>query len=92
MAPTAHSARTQVPHAPPPSAPTYAPPPASSYAPPPAAPGYASSQPVGRLVADEASIGAAQKHAKWAISALNFEDVDTAVKELHMALRSLGAR
>jgi vacuolar protein sorting-associated protein VTA1 len=34
---------------------------------------------------------AAQKHAKWAISALHFEDVDTAVKELRIALRSLGA-
>jgi vacuolar protein sorting-associated protein VTA1 len=35
---------------------------------------------------------AAQKHAKWAISALNFEDVPTAVKELRIALQSLGAR
>jgi len=34
---------------------------------------------------------AAQKHAKWAISALNFEDVDTAVRELRIALQSLGA-
>ena len=33
----------------------------------------------------------AQKHAKWAISALNFEDVDTAVKELRIALNALGA-
>ena len=33
----------------------------------------------------------AQKHAKWAISALNFEDADTAVKELRIALRALGA-
>jgi vacuolar protein sorting-associated protein VTA1 len=40
---------------------------------------------------DEDSIMAAQKHAKWAISALNFEDADTAVKELRTALRALGA-
>lgn len=39
---------------------------------------------------DEANI-AATKHAKWAISALNFEDVNTAVKELRLALQSLGA-
>ena len=40
---------------------------------------------------DEDSIMLAQKHAKWAISALNFEDADTAVKELRTALRALGA-
>lgn len=40
---------------------------------------------------DEDSIMQAQKHAKWAISALNFEDADTAVKELRIALRALGA-
>lgn len=40
---------------------------------------------------DEASIAAAQKHAKWAISALNFEDVNTAVRELRKALEILGA-
>ncbi|PFH62154.1 hypothetical protein XA68_14823 [Ophiocordyceps unilateralis] len=33
----------------------------------------------------------AQKHAKWAISALNFDDVPTAVKELRNALHKLGA-
>ena len=33
----------------------------------------------------------AQKHAKWAISALNFEDVPTAVRELRKALELLGA-
>ncbi|KAK7540786.1 Vta1 like-domain-containing protein [Phyllosticta citribraziliensis] len=41
---------------------------------------------------DDDSILNAQKHAKWAISALNFEDVPTAVKELQIALQSLGAR
>ncbi|KAF2204497.1 DUF605-domain-containing protein [Delitschia confertaspora ATCC 74209] len=44
------------------------------------------------LRTDEEAIMAAQKHAKWAISALNFEDVNTAVKELRVALNALGAR
>ncbi|QIW96430.1 hypothetical protein AMS68_001948 [Peltaster fructicola] len=39
---------------------------------------------------DDEAVLAAQKHAKWAISALNFEDVPTAVKELRIALQSLG--
>ncbi|OAA69152.1 hypothetical protein ISF_03527 [Cordyceps fumosorosea ARSEF 2679] len=34
----------------------------------------------------------AQKHAKWAISALNFDDVPTAIKELRNALAMLGAQ
>ena len=42
-------------------------------------------------VADEEAIMKAQKHARWAISALNFEDVNTAVKELRGALNALGA-
>jgi vacuolar protein sorting-associated protein VTA1 len=40
---------------------------------------------------DEAAMVGAQKHAKWAISALNFEDVPTAVRELRRALELLGA-
>jgi hypothetical protein len=40
---------------------------------------------------DEQSIAEATKHAKWAISALNFDDAATAVRELRIALRSLGA-
>ncbi|KAF2154627.1 DUF605-domain-containing protein [Myriangium duriaei CBS 260.36] len=40
---------------------------------------------------DDESVALAQKHAKWAISALNFEDVPTAVKELRVALQHLGA-
>lgn len=40
---------------------------------------------------DDESMMAAQKHAKWAVSALNFEDVGTAVKELRTALQLLGA-
>ena len=45
-----------------------------------------------QFLADEDAIVKAQKHARWAISALNFEDVNTAVKELRGALESLGAR
>lgn len=45
----------------------------------------------GPLRTDEDSIAEAQKHAKWAISALNFEDSATAVNELRIALRALGA-
>lgn len=40
---------------------------------------------------DEEAVVAAQRHARFAISALNFEDVKTAVKELRDALQSLGA-
>ncbi|TKA83763.1 hypothetical protein B0A55_00069 [Friedmanniomyces simplex] len=47
--------------------------------------------PPGGYRTDDESVLAAQKHAKWAISALNFEDVGTAVKELRIALEALGA-
>ncbi|KAF8469627.1 Vta1 like-domain-containing protein [Kalaharituber pfeilii] len=40
---------------------------------------------------DDETIAKAQRHAKWAISALNFEDIPTAVKELRLALQTLGA-
>ncbi|KAK7703374.1 hypothetical protein SLS64_009043 [Diaporthe eres] len=43
------------------------------------------------FTADDAAMSQAQKHAKWAISALNFEDVPTAVRELRRALETLGA-
>ncbi|RSM18469.1 hypothetical protein CDV31_002605 [Fusarium ambrosium] len=49
-------------------------------------------QSVGGFTADHRDINQAQKHAKWAISALNFEDVPTAVKELRNALALLGAQ
>ncbi|KJZ75464.1 hypothetical protein HIM_05160 [Hirsutella minnesotensis 3608] len=42
--------------------------------------------------ANQRDINQAQKHAKWAISALNFEDVPTAIKELRSALATLGAQ
>jgi len=41
---------------------------------------------------DEEAVMKAQKHARWAISALNFEDVPTAIKEFELALQTLGAR
>ncbi|EFX03746.1 duf605 domain containing protein [Grosmannia clavigera kw1407] len=47
--------------------------------------------PAAAAAVDEAAMAMAQKHAKWAISALNFEDVTTAVRELHRALEFLGA-
>lgn len=40
---------------------------------------------------DDMAMSQAQKHARWAISALNFEDVPTAVRELRRALETLGA-
>lgn len=43
-------------------------------------------------ITDEEAITRATKHARFAISALNFEDVRTAVKELKGALESLGVR
>lgn len=56
----------------------------------PSASTYAPAQ-VGGAIVDEAAMAEAQKHAKWAISALNFEDVPTAIKELRKALELLGA-
>jgi vacuolar protein sorting-associated protein VTA1 len=41
---------------------------------------------------DDEAILQAQRHTKFAISALNFDDVPTAVKELRHALEVLGAR
>ena len=43
------------------------------------------------FVPDDEAIAKAQKHARWAISALNFEDSETAIRELRAALRVLGA-
>lgn len=41
--------------------------------------------------ADDQAIALAQKHARWAVSALTFDDVNTAIKELKNSLRHLGA-
>ncbi|KAE8148010.1 Vta1 like-domain-containing protein [Aspergillus avenaceus] len=46
---------------------------------------HASSQAV-----DDESIALAQKHARWAVSALTFDDVNTAIKELRNSLKHLG--
>ncbi|KAF2118383.1 Vta1 like-domain-containing protein [Lophiotrema nucula] len=61
----------------------------SQPAPPPPPAQQALSQ--GPFKTDEEAVIAAEKHAKWAISALHFEDINTAVKELRIALQSLGA-
>ncbi|KAI0184506.1 Vta1 like-domain-containing protein [Xylaria flabelliformis] len=60
--------------------------------PPPTQQYGGNSGPAGSYNYDDMAIAQAQKHAKWAISALNFEDVPTAVKELQAALATLGAR
>ncbi|KAK4550388.1 hypothetical protein LTR36_003355 [Oleoguttula mirabilis] len=75
--------------------------PSRAFAPPPAPPVRAAAAaaagpaaqapPIGGYNSDDESVLAAQKHAKWAISALNFEDVGTAVQELRIALQALGA-
>jgi vacuolar protein sorting-associated protein VTA1 len=64
-----------------------------SYAPPPAAmPAPAQSfKKQSGFVADDVAMAKAQKHARFAISALTFDDPDTAVKELRAALQTLGA-
>jgi len=69
--------------------PPVVPQPVPAVAPPPAV-----AQPSGNqtLNTDDVAVAKAQKHARWAISALNFEDVNTAVKELRNALQTLGAQ
>ncbi|KAK3694452.1 Vta1 like-domain-containing protein [Podospora appendiculata] len=57
----------------------------------PAVPQMTAAQNYASASVDEAAMVGAQKHAKWAISALNFEDVPTAVRELRKALEMLGA-
>lgn len=72
---------------PPSVAPTFVPPPAANV---PVAPApYVPSQPSHGL--DDNTVQLAQKHARWAVSALNFDDVDTAIKELRNSLKLLGA-
>jgi len=87
--PSPHDFYQQQPSQPPPPAqapiPTFVNPPPPVAQPPPPMP-----IPTGSYRTDDESVAAAQKHAKWAMSALNFEDVPTAVKELRIALQSLG--
>ncbi|KAH7122146.1 Vta1 like-domain-containing protein [Dactylonectria estremocensis] len=48
--------------------------------------------PIGGFTPNQKEINQAQKHAKWAISALNFEDVPTAINELRSALAVLAGQ
>lgn len=68
-------------------------PPSSAPAPAPPPPAAASAVPSSVPKADRfdpKTVGDIQKHAKWAISALNYDDFDTARKELRLALAMLG--
>ncbi|KAL4866817.1 hypothetical protein BDV12DRAFT_172308 [Aspergillus spectabilis] len=47
--------------------------------------------PVNSQNVDDQAIALAQKHARWAVSALAFDDVETAIKELRNSLKQLGA-
>ncbi|KAL2076093.1 hypothetical protein VTL71DRAFT_1036 [Oculimacula yallundae] len=71
-----------------PQQPIYQAPPPQRYNPPPPDPPAPKKT---QLITDDMAIAKAQKHCRWAISALNFEDADTAVKELREALKTLGA-
>lgn len=62
-----------------------------SSTPPPPAPAASSSSGVNPQSLDDQAIALAQKHARWAVSALTFDDVNTAIKELKNSLRYLGA-
>jgi vacuolar protein sorting-associated protein VTA1 len=66
--------------------------PTSSYQPPAPQPSPSYFPPQPQVVVDDEAIAKAQKHARWAISALNYDDVETAVKELKNALNTLGVR
>ncbi|CCG81698.1 Putative uncharacterized protein [Taphrina deformans PYCC 5710] len=59
---------------------------------PEAGPEESSTNPASRTInvpLDQDTIDSAQKHAKWAISALNYEDIATAISELRKALDCL---
>ncbi|KAH6887745.1 Vta1 like-domain-containing protein [Thelonectria olida] len=90
-----HPAMSNPPPAiPQPQAPVYSTPPPvvpRAHIPPPAPAPAPAPVPTG-FKPDQRAMNQAQKHAKWAISALNFEDVPTAVKELRNALAALGAQ
>lgn len=79
-APPAHSPPSPIISTPAPQEYYTAPPPQTHYAPAPAT----------AFKGDYKDLNQAQKHAKFAISALNFEDVGTAVEELRKALAALG--
>lgn len=92
-APYTHGPPNNVPHvgpqSPPFAAPSFQSPPIQHHPPPGVS---VPSHPVAAgEISDEAMVKA-QKHARFAISALNFEDVGTAIKELREALAELGQR
>ncbi|KAI5288036.1 hypothetical protein KEM54_005516 [Ascosphaera aggregata] len=62
--------------------------PTHSPIPPPTLP----SGPAETMNVDDHNISEAQKHARWAVSALQFDDVPTAIKELRIALGHLGTQ
>ncbi|KAL4907541.1 hypothetical protein BDW74DRAFT_125778 [Aspergillus multicolor] len=77
----------------PPAAPSQAP--ISTHQPSPVAStpvaAYAPSTQANSHDVDDQAISLAQKHARWAVSALTFDDVNTAIKELRNSLKYLGA-
>ncbi|EXF84520.1 hypothetical protein CFIO01_09648 [Colletotrichum fioriniae PJ7] len=77
---------------PPPAPQQFKPPPIVPQSRAPVAAGSHNSWAPSSAPSDDMDLPKAQKHAKWAISALNFEDVPTAVKELRNALAALGAQ
>ncbi|KAK1623184.1 Vta1 like-domain-containing protein [Colletotrichum phormii] len=77
---------------PPPAPQQFKPPPVVPQPKAPMVPGSHNSWTPSSAPSDDMDLPKAQKHAKWAISALNFEDVPTAVKELRNALAALGAQ
>jgi vacuolar protein sorting-associated protein VTA1 len=92
----------QQPPFPPPQPSAYHSPPATSFHSPPPPPPQQQHYPPPQqqhqqhqhyqpIEVSEENIGKAQKSAKWAISALDYDDVETAVKQLKQALALLGA-
>ncbi|KAI7848883.1 Vta1 like-domain-containing protein [Circinella umbellata] len=83
----------QVPHQPPtqqPPVPVQQPSPQPSAPAPAPAPVQSSITSSQTPIVDPGSIATAQKHAKWAISALNYDDIKTARTQLLTALNDLG--
>ncbi|ELR04374.1 hypothetical protein VC83_06579 [Pseudogymnoascus destructans] len=81
----------------PPAQAAYNAPPVSTIAAPvgstlPPRPVSSAPRPQAAVVLDDVAVAKAQKHARWAISALNFEDSETAIRELRAALETLGAQ
>ncbi|KAI7884174.1 DUF605-domain-containing protein, partial [Lichtheimia hyalospora FSU 10163] len=75
---------------PPPPPPQQQPAPAPMAAPAPVPAAQQPPPPPPPTLVDPAAIASAQKHAKWAISALNYDDIKTARTQLLDALQDLG--